>query len=185
MKFIEDLKTMSIGQLIDLCEKFGTTYNDISEYIDSLVKLISNEKYETLFEFITDVYGLSAILNKDKLYDYTIVSFIIALSDNKITEEEICDNIDDLIKNLNNYSLEYFLLRGGSIIDSEYEDIFNEYLELIDKYFGINITLNKNKTIDNVELVVDNIAVNISGNYTSDIDYSEVKKEVLVQQQQQ
>ena len=179
MNFIEDIKTMSIGQLLDVFENFGTSYNDISKYIDSLVKLISNEKYDTLFKFITDVYGLSAVLNKEKLYDYTVVSFIIALSDNQVTEEEINDSIDELIQVLNNYSLANYLLQVDFVIGSEYEDIYNEYLELIDKYFDINITLNKNKTVDNVELVIDDIPVNISGNYTSDVDYYEVKNEVL------
>lgn len=165
VKFIEDLKTITIGELLDEIDNFGTSYNDIDDYIDKLIELVSEGEYKSLLEYITEVYGLSALLHKEELYKYTLVSFMANLSDE--TEETITDEIDQFIEILNEYTI---------------EDILNQMEEIpsidLDQYLQFEITLNKDKTVNNIKVEFEESVINITTNYTSDVDYQAIKKEI-------
>ena len=174
MKFIEDLKTMTLGDLLDKFETFGTKFSEIEDKVNELVELVSEGEYKSLYEFIKDVYGLSAVINREKLKEYTFVSFVSKLSGD--SEDEIKDDIDSFIEEITGVSI-----AEGCDIE---EDEFDAIVHILDKYFGVNISISKSSYLNNIEIVVKNVdncnlKVNLTNDYNSYIDYTTAKKNVM------
>lgn len=163
--FLRAFDEKTIGDLLDYIDNFGTTYDEIKQNLDTIIKTLSNGEYNSLFEFISKELGLSVILNRQELYNYKVATLFGKLTNQN--EEVVIERINDTLDYLEDLMLVDLLEFNISDFG---DDLFKDVI------FEIRTT--NDSTISSMKLGYDEVSVDFVTIYNSIINYEKIKTEV-------